>query len=446
MRMIEKYRSTPYFKSLDASWKEGIAASVMLAVSEYYLIPFGLVLGASAVEIGLLVAIPQLLGSFAQLLAVRIVRWLGSRLLFLVQGIYLQAAILIPMALAPFLPDSWRMEVFILLATLFRIVGNLIGTVWGSLASDYLPAEERGKYFGWRARVTGLSGVISTLAAGILLFAFKEKAQAAAGFTLLFIFIAMARFISGWLMAKMQDVVFEHDTGTSFTFIRFLVKSRDTNFYKFLLYVSSITFATQISAPYFSVYLLRDLNMDYLSFTGIQLASVLGGLVAFPIWGRHADQVGNAKMLQLASFLIPSIPFLWLISPHPLWLGLVEAFSGFLFAGFGLCAVNFIFDAISQSKRVQCLSYFALFCGMAIFAGASLGGLIADRLPPIGGSGLCTLFVISGILRSASHLLLSGKFTEVRTNTQKVSSRTLFFSTIGIKPLFSRTSDTEQEI
>lgn len=444
--MLEKYRSTPYFKSLDASWKEGIAASIMLAVSEYYLIPFGLVLGASAVEIGLLVAIPQLLGSFAQLMAVHIVRWLGSRLLFLVQGIYLQAAILIPTALAPLFPEAWRIEIFILLTTLFRIVGNLIGIVWGSLASDYLPAEERGRYFGWRARVTGIAGVLSTLGAGILLYFFKDSGYAAAGFSVLYLLIALARFISGSLMARMQDIPFEHEPGTSFTFIRFLVKSRNTNFYKFLLYASSITFATQIAAPYFSVYLLRDLGLDYLSFTGIQLASVLGGLIAFPIWGHHADHVGNAKMLKLASILIPSVPFLWLVSPNSFWLGAVEAFSGFLFAGFGLCAVNFIFDAISPAKRVQCLSYFALFCGAAIFLGASLGGLLAEHLPAVGGSKLVILFILSGIFRGLSHFLLSGKFEEVRPVAHKVSSGDLFFSTIGIKPLFGRARDSEQEI
>ncbi len=443
--MIQKYRSTPYYQSLDASWKEGVAASVMLSCSEYYLIPFGLILGASSLEIGLLVAIPQLLGSFAQLLAVRLVKLLGSRLLFLVQGVYLQAAILIPMALAPLFPDAWRISMFIALATAFRVVGNLIGTVWGSLASDYLPAEERGQYFGWRARITGVAGILSTLGGGIILYFSKQWTHAAAGFTVLFLVISAARFLSGSLMARMQDIPFEHEQTGSFSFIRFLIRSRESNFFKFLIYVASITFAVQLAGPYFSVYLLRDLKFDYLSFTGVQLASVLGGLVAFPIWGRHADHVGNATVLKLGSFLIPLIPFLWLISPNPAYLMAVETFSGFVFGGFGLCAVNFIFDAVSQPKRVQCLSYFALFCGISIFAGASLGGLLADRLPPVGGSSLCTLFIISGIFRGLSHLALAGKFTEVRTNTKKVSSRQLFFSAIGIKSLFARSRDAEQD-
>ena len=143
---------------------------------------------------------------------------------------------------------------------------------------------------------------------------------------------------------------------------------------------------------------------------------------------------------------MPLIPFLWLVSPHPLWLAAVEGFSGFLFAGFGLCAVNYIFDAVSQPRRVQCISYFALFCGISIFAGASLGGWLAERLPEVLGSRLCALFIISGILRGLSHFLLSGKFVELRTNTKKVSSRQLFFSTIGLKPLFGRSLDTEQDI
>ena len=34
-------------RSLDVSWKEGIPASVMIGILEYYLVPFGLFLGAT---------------------------------------------------------------------------------------------------------------------------------------------------------------------------------------------------------------------------------------------------------------------------------------------------------------------------------------------------------------------------------------------------------------
>ena len=92
----------PFRKSLDISWKEGIAASVMLAAADEYLIPLGLFLGATPMDIGFLVAVPHLLGSLSQFFAVRAVDFVGSRLRFLVRATFLQALFLLPLAIFPF--------------------------------------------------------------------------------------------------------------------------------------------------------------------------------------------------------------------------------------------------------------------------------------------------------------------------------------------------------
>ena len=73
-------------KSLEVSWKEGIPAAVMLGIMDYYLIPYALFLGATTREIGILVALPQLLAAIAQLFAVWVVKHAGSRLRFLIRG------------------------------------------------------------------------------------------------------------------------------------------------------------------------------------------------------------------------------------------------------------------------------------------------------------------------------------------------------------------------
>ena len=158
-------------KSLEASWKEGIPAAVMLGVVDYYLIPYALFLGATTREIGILVAVPQLLASFAQLFAVRLVKFAGSRLQFLVRGTSLQAFLLIPIAFLALHPHPRRIEVLVLIMIAFRIIGNLIGTAWGSLMSDYLLPQQRGNYFGWRARTVGLAGLAGVIVSGLFLLA-----------------------------------------------------------------------------------------------------------------------------------------------------------------------------------------------------------------------------------------------------------------------------------
>lgn len=438
--MLEHFKKNPFYKSLDISWKEGIAASVMQASMDEYLIPLGLFLGATPMDIGFLVAVPHLLGSLSQFFAVRVVEMLGSRLRFLVRAAFFQALFLLPLAIFPFFVFPSRILTLIFFVTLFRILGNLIATVWGGLASDYLAPEERGKYFGWRSRITGLAGVSTVALAGILLN-ISRAFSTAAGFGILFLITASARFTSSKFLTRMQDVPVQRNPGDRFTFFMFLRRFRESNFVKFVFYVASITFATTLAAPYFSVYMLRDLHLSYLTYMLVHMGAVLASLVSFPIWGKHADRIGNAKVLKTTSLLIPAIPLLWLFSTNLVYLFVIEIFAGFVWGGFNLCSLNFIYDAVSPGKRMRCLGYFGFINGVATFMGAGLGGYLAERLPLLNGSRILTLFVISGALRFLSHFLLSRHFHEVRKTTQRISSVELFFSVVGLRPLLEKGRD-----
>ena len=437
LKLQDFLSQNPFRKSLDISWKEGIPASIMQSLTDDYSIPLALFLGATPVEIGLLVAVPSLVSSVIQLWATKAVDLAGSRLRFLVRSTAGQALCLLPIAFLPFLTVAWRITAFIVFVTLFRVFGSLISTVWGSLTSDYLPAEERGLYFGWRSRVIGIAGILGTIWGGVLLFNYRGALQAT-GFMILVGVAALARFLSSAVMARMQDLPAVKKSGDHFTFFMFLRRFRQSNFVKFVFYVASIMFATNLAAPFFTVYMLSNLHFNYLLFMIIRFASVVAGLISFPIWGRHADAAGNAKVLKLTSFLIPAIPLLWMISPFPAYLVCVEIFSGFVWGGFNLCALNFIYDAVSSGKRIRCLSYFAFINGIAIFLGASAGGFLVERVPPFHGSAILTVFLISGALRFLSHFILSRKFREVRITTQKISSLELFFSVTGIRQFWAR--------
>ena len=421
-------------KSLNISWKEGIPASMMLAFLDYYLVPYGLFLGATNRWIALLVGLPQLMASVAQLAAVEAVRLMGNRLRFIVTTSVIQATLLLPMALLAVAIFPGTLSLLVALAVAFRVLNNLIGTAWGSLMSEYLPPRRRGRYFGWRARVVGMAGVGGVVLGGLVLFLMK-KVSLSWGFCLLFLIAAAFRYLSAFLLGKMADLPLTTSPGADFTLVMFLRRFKESNFVKFVLYTASIMFATAMAGPYFSVYMLKELHMSYLTYMLIQLAAVVGGLVAFPLWGRHADLVGNARILKITSLLVPIIPLLWLISRSLWYLMGVEFFSGFVWGGFGLCATNFIYDAVSPEKRVRCLGYFNLFSGVAIFTGALLGGFLVDHLPAPLGSRLLTLFALSGLLRLAAHFWLSPQFREVRESAQPVSSVQLFFSVVGIRPL-----------
>ncbi|MGH7831880.1 MAG: MFS transporter, partial [Candidatus Binatia bacterium] len=362
-------------KSLRASFADGIFASVMLGAMDHYVIPFALFLGATLQQVGWVSALPHLLGSISQLFAVRVIHWIGGRLKFLTRAVAIQATFLLSVALLAWIDFPYRVELFLLLLIFSAICGGLAGPAWGSLMSDYIPMRMRGRYFGWRNRTLGMVHVTSLVMGGLLLYG-TEGISLASGFFILFLIAAVARFISAACITKMVDLPQKNDPASDFTFFMFLARFRESNFVKFVAFVATLTFATFLAAPFFAVFLLRDLGYSYLTYMLLQVSSTVAGLIALPWWGRHADLVGNVRVLRLTGFLVTLTPLLWLVSHNPWYLVLIQMSAGFSWSGMTLCAANFIYDAVTPQKRVRCIGYFNVINGTALFLGATLGGFL----------------------------------------------------------------------
>jgi len=117
-----------------------------------------------------------------------------------------------------------------------------------------------------------------------------------------------------------------------------------------------------------------------------------------------------------------------------------RSLAGFAWGGVTLCAGNFIYDAVTPQKRVRCIGYFNVINGTAIFLGASLGGFLASRLPPLQGYSLLSLFALSSAFRLFFYLIMFRSFREVRSS-REVSLQELFFSVVGIRPLIDVSPD-----
>lgn len=424
-------------KSIRLVWRQGIFSSAMLSIMEYFLIPFALFLGATPMDVGLLVAIPNLVGSFSQLMAVKAVAVGGGRVPLLFKGAMMQAALLIPIGLLAFNSIRWNIALLIFLVILFRILEQLIFSAWGGVVSNYLPPEERGQFLGRRSQMMNLVAMATLFFAGYFLHWIKTFSEMI-GFVALFFAAALFRYLCARSFGQLVDPPHEKKEGSDFTFWMFIRRMRESNFVKFVLYVAGMTFVTQIAAPYFTVFMLRDLQMSYAEYMAINVATVLGAVVGYPLWGKHGDHVGNASILKITSCLIPLIPLLWLFSSSIYYLIVVEFVSGFAWSGFNLSSINFVFDAVVPEKRVRCLGYFNMITGVALFFGSSLGGFLAERLPPLLGHRICTLFLLSGFLRIVVYFFFSKKFKEVRESLPSISNWRLFFSVVGIRPLPGR--------
>jgi MFS family permease len=426
-------------ESLRSSFKDGICAALMGGTTDHYATPLALFLGASVQQVGLISALPHLFSSLSQFLAVRVIYWIGGRLRLLVHLVFSQATLILLVAILPWLPFDYRTELLLALLIFSALCAGLAGPAWGSLMSDYIPSSKRGRYFGWRNRTVGAVTVGSLIASGLLLNWF-ENVSYAAGFFIVFLIAAAARYASAFFISRMDEPPEKRDPASDFTFVMFIARFRESNFLKFVIAIAAFNLATYMSAPFFAVFMLRDLQFSYLTYMALQVCAAMASFIALPLWGRHADLVGNVRVLRLSAFFAAVIPVFWLFSHNPAYLMLVQLWSGFSWSGVTLSTGNFIYDAVSPQKRVRCIAYFNVINGVAVFFGSLLGGFLASRLPPLFGYRLLSLFALSCLARLLFYLLLSPRFREVRP-AHDVSLQDLFFSVVGIRPLVGAAQD-----
>ncbi|MDD5492093.1 MAG: MFS transporter [bacterium] len=414
-------------KSLRYSWWDGTFSSSMQAIFDNYIAPFAIYLQATAPQLALLTSLPNLIGNLLQIKAPDMLEKRGSRLKIVTFFIFLQATMWLAVILVPFIALTDRVPlliVFVIILTSFGLFGT---SAWSSMMSDLVPAEVRGSYFSWRNKTLGLMGLGAGFLAGLVLYLFK--ARPITGFIIIFSAAMLFRYISWWCIARMYDPPLHIKEEDSFTFWEFIRRWRQSNFVKFVFFVAGINFGTYMAAPFFSLYMLRDLHMNYLAYTAVIITSPLVTLLMMNAWGKQADIVGNVKVLKLTSIFIPFIPITWLFG-HSLWYLLcIQVFGGFFWAGFNLCTINFIYDAATPEKRTRCISYFNVINGFGIFAGAMTGGYLYKVVPSLFGYTFLMVCLFSGVTRAMVMVILGRRIREVRP-VKHISAGELFYSVL----------------
>jgi MFS family permease len=417
-------------RSLKASFFDGVFASGMTGFTQEYFTPFLLLIGGTAGHVGILNALQNLAASLTQLKSADLTAYLRSRKKMFNFFVFLQAFMLLPMALAALFCFASPF-VFIGLVVFFAGFGALALPAWGSLMSDLVPVDKRGVYFGWRNKITGLVTVLVTLLAGLILNE-AGKVNRYVAFAILFGFAFIFRLASWYFLTRMHEPALKHDKEDQFTIFMFLARLKESNFAKFVLFVALMNFSVNLASPFFPVLMLRDLHFSYMLYAGITVTATLTVCLMIARWGRLADRIGNLKVINATAPIIGMIPLLWILNRHPAFLFFAQVFSGFAWAGFNLCASNFIYDAVTPEKRTRCIAYFNLFNGLALCLGSLLGGLLLQRLPPLLGFNILMLFLISSLLRTGIGLMGPLFLKEVR-DVEHISNIDMFRSVVSVR-------------
>ena len=401
-------------KNMSLGIKEGSASTVMSIITDTYMTPFALALGANSVHIGFLNSFSGLLSPLAQVYGSKLEY---SRKKLILVTVAWQALMLLPILLLGILfmfnLKAGLPSLLIIFYSLYIILGSLSGPAWFSLIGDIVPEKKRGRYFGKRNAILGGIGIVVILISSFFLDYFKTGGWVLVGFSTLFLVAIIARAGSLILLKRLEDPDNEHRIVHE-GFKHFAKNLFKTNYGRFVIYMTLINLSAMIASPFFSVYMLEVLDFSYIWFTLISLSQAVSMLIFMLVWGKFADRYGNKELLSIGSLLIPILPLLWIFSQNRYYLLIPMFIGGIGWAAFNLASSNFVYDSVERDKREIYLAYMNIFAGIGIFLGAAIGGLMIKYLPIKFMNIFLFVFLVSAVLRALTALVMIPLIKEVR--------------------------------
>ncbi len=413
---LDRHRREPSTEqSMRLSVWEGGYYGLLTGLTQSFLAPLALLFSASNLIVSLLTTLPNLVGSMLQLRAPELLDWIRSRRLYMVVFLGTQSVVWLLIGLLTLIRDE---TVALLLLILLSIAASsfslLVNPVWMGYIGDLVPAHRRNRFFGVRNAITGAVTFGATLLAGLILLVFDV--HPAWGFLVLFMGAGLARGASTACFWRSKDLP-APPKEKRFSLQSFLNRVPTSDFGRFVSLAVTLRVAAYVSAPFFVVYQLSVLHLDYFLFTVLQLAALVSSFLSVRYWTEVADKQGNRHVLLYSSLLIAFFPLLWLTTTAFPALLLFQLFSGVAWAGFNLASSNYMLEATSSKSRMRPIAYFNLLNNAAIFVGGLAGAfllwfaglVIANPAAPF-----LIVFGVSGVLRLAAAVLARPNLRELR--------------------------------
>ncbi|MBI4021532.1 MAG: MFS transporter [Candidatus Aenigmarchaeota archaeon] len=390
--------------------RQGAFSTAGTQIVNTYATPLALSYRASHYEIGLLSSLISFASMIALIPGAKMIERIGSRKTVWVAASLLSRLFWIPLAALPFFipqgPSTFA--VYVIIASL-AASSFCLGFRWpaqSSMMADAVPRATRGRYFGKRNMIMGVSGLVSLLVAGQVLLVY--------GFGALFLVAVAVGMVSTFFIALIFETPFRSAFFYRRTFnlgIRDLPRSLavNRNFFLFTVFILLFHFSVRITSPFFTVFMLEDLAIGYFWFA---IAAVLrSGVEIFshPYWGRLADRIGEKHMIRISSILIVVIPLAWVFAANPLEAVVIEMLSGFAWSAFDLSSFTMLIGVTPDRQRPRFLAIHNTLKELALLTGALVGGVLAQSFQGstfLWFAGLQLLFLVGFVLRAGVLVLV----------------------------------------
>jgi MFS family permease len=361
-------------QNLSSSLVDAGSFSVMVGCGETYFPAFALALGLSQVSSGLVATLPLLIGSLLQLAAPFLLRRFGSYRRWVVLCVLCQAATfvaLIALALERRIPAT----LLFVVAAVYWAAGLGTGPAWNTWIGTLVPVGIRARFFAWRTRIVQAGTLLGFVIGGLALQFGARSDAALISFAGLFAVAGLCRFLSGAALSRQTEPTPPGDDERHVSLREFASRFGRLDG-KFLLYLMAIQAAVQLSGPYFTPFMLKQLHLSYASYM-VLVASAFGAkMLALPWLGHLAHRYGARRLIVWGSIGIVPLASGWLVSDHYAWLLVLQAVGGVAWAAYELSWFLLFFEMLPREERTSVLTTFNFGHSLASVVGSLVGGAV----------------------------------------------------------------------
>jgi len=346
---------------------------------------FALHLGASNFVVGLLASAP-FLGQLLQGLAILLVEKIRQRKLVCVVSSVVARSMLLLMALAVFLPKGPALALLVVAQCVMCGVNAFGGCAWNSWLRDLVPDRELGTIM---ARRTIYSTLVTMVAGLLAAFTIDRPGGTESQRDVVFVALYAAGFVAGMISAGIVGRMPEPRMHTQAEHVRLVPLLRqpfaDANFRRLIVFLLSWQFAANLATPFFTVYFLRQLDLEMTLVMLLSVTSQLANLLAVRNWGLLSDRFANKSVLAVAAptyilCIVAMVGASQFEARVPLlaYLFGLHLLMGFAVAGVTLATANISLRLSPKGSATAYVATGALASSFAAGVAPLLGGVFAD--------------------------------------------------------------------
>lgn len=358
---------------------DALLFTVMVGCGEAYIGAFALAIGMSEVQVGLIGPVPLLIGAILQLLTPHGVRLFNSHKHWVILCTALQAAAFLPLIVIARrgAGDAWLV---FLAAGMYWGANLATGPAWNTWIGTVVPKPVRSRYFAQRTRIAQFGLIVGLVATGLLLRTDNGPDGKAVLFLLPFGVAMIARFACVFLHAGIAESRPIPTPDRRMPIRELVFGQASASGGRLLLYMLCVQATCNVAAPFFTPFMLGELEYSYPVYAIVLVAAFMGKVLALPFLGRISQKFGPRSLLWSGGIGIIPLAGVWALTSDPLWLVVIQVIAGFFWAAYELATFLLLFDTIPPNRRTGMLTLYNLLNAICVTSGATVGATLLHRL------------------------------------------------------------------